>query len=781
MSAYKDQLVRLLATALLVVLTFPRLDVVSDVGVDNSLAWAFNHFFATGLDQAAHLVFPHGPLAFIMYPQAWGGDLGSAFLAILLIQGTFLFSLLSLGALTRKEHFAWHALLAGVLATVVQVPMQLVGITAAALVLHWRTQSLAWAVLGVVAALIALHVKAGFGILSCALLSAHAILLLTRRKDWRTVLFAVIAFVVGAVLLRWALYGNLTGLGTYYTGMFELSRAVSAATGLHPANDWWSLLPAIMFFLAIPFITKEGPVRHVYALFAFALFAAWKHGIGREDIYHARGLFVMVLLFFGVLALAWQKPVPHILGIMTMVVLLSYRALASTLLYDDLTIAPFGVNRFADWALDRSAMIERANGETQRNFTPHRLPEPLRERLSSGTVDVYPWEFSYIPANELHWKPRPVLQSYASYTPWLDQRNADFFNTDQGADRILWHFVKDRWGGTMGSVDDRYLLNDEPQAILAMLDRYRWTAATNEVAILEESTEHRLGEPRIVGTTATGWNEWIDVPEAGDNILRAKPTVRGTLYRAVKDFFYKDALYSILYRLEDGSTRSYRFVPMSPAEGLWVAPFIQHPENDHFEQRVVAIRFQCSEPAMVHDELTIEWELVPLSETAGIGTAAGLFGKTQLAPVGINATASLDFETERLDWPWRTTVRTDSLAHSGRYASKLDAGGYSTAFVMALDSIAGPLVVKGSAWLHAPANAGVSFVVSVEDSVGSVYWETVEATDMVFSADEWWRVSIDRRIPVGPGRRLSVYLWNTGTLPVLVDDATVEWSSIGEY
>ena len=76
-SGLRDIAFRLLATALLVVLTFPRLDVVSDVGVDNSLAWAFNHLFSTGLDQASHLVFPHGPLAFIMYPQALGGDLGA--------------------------------------------------------------------------------------------------------------------------------------------------------------------------------------------------------------------------------------------------------------------------------------------------------------------------------------------------------------------------------------------------------------------------------------------------------------------------------------------------------------------------------------------------------------------------------------------------------------------------------------------------------------------------------------------------------------------------------
>ncbi|HRH68434.1 MAG TPA: hypothetical protein PLB89_02900 [Flavobacteriales bacterium] len=779
MNGVRDTAFRLLATALLVVLTFPRLDVVSDVGVDNSLAWAFNHLFTTGLDQAAHLVFPHGPLAFIMYPQALGGDLGAALMAVGLILGTFLFSLLSLGANTDPERFVWHALLAGALAVVVQVQMQLVGITAVALVLHWRMHGKGWLGLAVLAALIGLHVRAGVGIMACTLLFSHAMLLIWKRKEWRTVIFTTIGFVLAAIVMRWMLYGNLVGLGTYYVGLFELARASSAATGLYPDNNWWALLPAILLFVSIPLLARDTPVRHLFALFALTLFAAWKHGITREDIFHARGLFVFLLFFSGMLLLVWKQPRPFALLTIGTVLVLSYRALAATFLYGDLTIAPFGVNRFAEWVWERPAMTERAIGNSRRNLAQQQLPDSLVQRLKGGTVDVYPWEFSYIPAAQLHWKPRPVLQSYASYTPWLDQRNADFFNTGQGADRILWHFNTDRWGGRMGSIDDRYLLNDEPQAIIAMLDHYTWTEGTDKVAVLERSTADRLGEAGIIGQADAKWDTWIDVPKAADGILRAKVKVSGTLYRGLKDFIYKDALYTVLYRLEDGSTRSYRFVPDLAAEGIWVAPFIQHPESDVVEQAVVAIRFQCSEPAMVKDALPIEWELVRTTQDSGTISAAGLFGKTREEATGRGSGSSLDFETERPEWPWRTATRTDSLAHGGTHASILNAGGYSAPYVLALDSIPGPLLVKGSAWLRAPVDAKVSFVVSVEDDVGSVYWEAVEATDMVFSADDWWRVSIDRNVPVGPGRRLSVYLWNAGTVPVLLDDAAVEWSNAG--
>ena len=40
---------RLAGAFLLIILVFPRFDIVSAVGVDNSLAWAFNHFFSNSV------------------------------------------------------------------------------------------------------------------------------------------------------------------------------------------------------------------------------------------------------------------------------------------------------------------------------------------------------------------------------------------------------------------------------------------------------------------------------------------------------------------------------------------------------------------------------------------------------------------------------------------------------------------------------------------------------------------------------------------------------------
>ena len=53
---------------LLSILTFPNLDWTFSSGIDPSLVWVFNNLNIEGLSNGSHIIFPHGPLAFFMYP-----------------------------------------------------------------------------------------------------------------------------------------------------------------------------------------------------------------------------------------------------------------------------------------------------------------------------------------------------------------------------------------------------------------------------------------------------------------------------------------------------------------------------------------------------------------------------------------------------------------------------------------------------------------------------------------------------------------------------------------
>lgn len=768
---------RLLAAVLLCILTFPRIDPETGLSVDGALAWAFNHLFATGLHQGAHIIFPHGPLAFLLYPQALGGDLLAALIGVLGVLLVYHFAMLTLGSSTEPDRGLLHALIAAVLAPFLQVHLQLVAIVGCGLVLHWRGHGRGWLFLALATTLIAVHIRAGIGVMTGALLAMHAVLLLWKRREWRTVALGAMFLVGGAIALRAVLFGHLKGLGDYYLGLAELTRASSAAVGLIVENDWLVISGAIVAFLSIPLLTTDRSVRHLLVLFAPALYAAWKHGMTREDVEHARGLFVFCALLFGLVLLAWRTHRTAPLVAMALTLILGYRALHPTIGYKEFGMAPIGVNRLHAWLFDRGPLAAQAVERSRSTLAQHRLPEALGQRLRQGTVDVYPWDHTYIPANDLHWRPRPVVQSYASYTPWLDRRNAEFFRAGAGADRILWHFEKDRLGGRMASPDDRYLLNDEPQALLAMLDHYTWTRGDEQVAILERSTSEVLGTPRSLGAGAVRWDTWQAVPWTPNGILRAKVGIESTWRRTITDLLYKDAVYTVLYRTEDGSVHAYRFVPDLAEEGLWVAPFIQHPEQDRPEPRVTAIRFTCSEPALVHGTFTLEWEVIPLRDTQR--DAASLFGKRTHAAATPVPRSHMGFEDPTPHWHW-SGQRTDSLSHTGHSAYRVVPREFTPAYEIGLDSLTTPPTVRGEAWVHSVPGAKGALAIAVRKGDEVIYWEAVDAQNFLFGTGEWWRVVIERVVPTGPGHVLGFYFWNLGEVPVLVDDMAVELVKRGD-
>jgi hypothetical protein len=63
-----DYLMCLVLWILIVIGTFPANDWSISPGIDPPLSWVYNYLFETGLAKGKNIIFPHGPLAFLMYP-----------------------------------------------------------------------------------------------------------------------------------------------------------------------------------------------------------------------------------------------------------------------------------------------------------------------------------------------------------------------------------------------------------------------------------------------------------------------------------------------------------------------------------------------------------------------------------------------------------------------------------------------------------------------------------------------------------------------------------------
>lgn len=66
----RDYFYLILMGLVVIIFSFQEVGLDYTTGVDPSLKWLYNHLFNTGLDAGKGIVFPHGPLAFLMYPLA---------------------------------------------------------------------------------------------------------------------------------------------------------------------------------------------------------------------------------------------------------------------------------------------------------------------------------------------------------------------------------------------------------------------------------------------------------------------------------------------------------------------------------------------------------------------------------------------------------------------------------------------------------------------------------------------------------------------------------------
>lgn len=165
------------------------------------------------------------------------------------------------------------------------------------------------------------------------------------------------------------------------------------------------------------------------------------------------------------------------------------------------------------------------------------LPESIRRRIGESSIDVYPWELSLIPANGLHWINRPLPASYSAYTPTLDKLNAAFLRSARKPEYILWYDT-----GMMTSIEERYLLFDEPETVRAIFGHYDLVETSARVSLLHARSGERWMPPEVAGTVATSWNEWVTVPEVSGVVL-AQVSVRPSLAMRLSRALFRDGAY----------------------------------------------------------------------------------------------------------------------------------------------------------------------------------------------------------------------------------------------
>ncbi|HXB54086.1 MAG TPA: hypothetical protein VN461_04835 [Vicinamibacteria bacterium] len=403
-------------------------------------------------------------------------------------------------------------------------------------------------------------------------------------------LLLVSGFFSAGLLVPWAArYGTTRGLATHLVVSRAIASGYSSAMSL--ALEGWEVAAGsfLVFFLLLAawaVFQRHGRACLSLAGCSFPLLVTWKHSVVRQDV-HARVLVLFGLVIVAVLItdsltaerrwraspilagavvsllVAWlHSPVDDGPPVQTLV-----RALTQ----------PLGLPGVA--GLEALVQLQHHRAHLAqlsiRALEPLVLPTAERAVLADSTVDVYPWEASYVAANHLNWANRPFPTSFQTYNPALDRLNASFFDSPRRPQRLLWHktpgeLLRTPGAAGVASIDGRHLFWDEPLTLVSILNHYELVSA-GSVFLLAPRAEPRFLSRRQIATLTVPWGAWTPVPDRPGVIL-AEIGLRRPPSAQLRRLLFREEEMSIDVRFRARRMIHCRFIPDQAASGLWISP-----------------------------------------------------------------------------------------------------------------------------------------------------------------------------------------------------------------
>ncbi len=786
---------RVLFSVIIFLFCFPVIDPTFSVGIDPSLPFAFNYFFHFGIHFGTNVIFTYGPLAFLKMPIPMGNHLVIAIGFISILYLSFIYSLLYLGHIINKEKWLLHIGISILVCQICYLDHLLVGLTALSLLIHHERNNRIWLFVAVLSSLFGFYIKSSIGIISLLVLFSYILLYYYHYRDFKQPLLIVVG-IIGFYFIIWAvIYHTLYGSVNFFVGTLQLAKDNSAASSFYPPNNWWLLGTAILSFFAVPVFGKNNKIYFFYGILFLSVFAAWKHSYSREEEVHLQSFYDFLILFFSMFLVYIERVRPMHIVLISVSLFTLYRNMFLTGVYhQDDRIQLNGINTFYETFFEYKNYVNKSNGISAENSRSRRLPPDVLNLIDSATVDVYPWDFSYIAANNLKWKPRPIMQSYAAYTQWLDDQDAHYFSSPNSAQFIVWELTSDRYG-QMGfsSIDNRYLLNDEPNAIYQFFNHYKPVYKNNEIILFKKTEKEHLLAPAIIKVDSTEWNHWVAVPKTGDGIIRAKTFFSKNVLGFLKAFIYKDEESRMDCKLKNGNVVQYRIVPNSAERGLWITPLFTGDVNKITidENEVDEIRFSNSNKNLMKEKIVINWELIEVNPKQVLITDSvtlhpfhnqailNYFLKYKKLSDTLLFHSLNNFEKECIFWKGNPKNSLTNNYFSGKKSEQLNPEDiYSSTLKYPIgkhsnDSTS--LKVNVSVWVKMLPNSAGTIVISLENDKGVFLWHPRRLQSYMIDRSEWQQIFFNEEFKSIPyDSQLGTYVITEGKDKIWLDDFDVK-------
>ena len=256
-----------------------------------------------------------------------------------------------------------------------------------------------------------------------------------------------------------------------------------------------------------------------------------------------------------------------------------------------------GGRRFGELTRER----EQGLAKLQRDFDP----------AVSGRVDAIPWDLAPLIGSGLKYDPRPVIQSYSSYTPALQALDRAHFLGPDAPDTL---FLR------IDDIDARLPTLAVGPSLPVIGRRYDAVASDEIGLVLRRRSAPRPTSIAMGSLQPLELDRWTPVPGARGQLVMAHITVERTLAGRLVGFLYREPIMRIDLRTAAGEVTSYRFIPDMARLGVAISPQPKYgnlaalalldPGSPLPSEPVTAIRIVTNGKNWAFGKLTVAYEQI---------------------------------------------------------------------------------------------------------------------------------------------------------------------------
>jgi hypothetical protein len=397
-------------------------------------------------------------------------------------------------------------------------------------------------------------------------------ILVTLFKDRRKALGAAGLAGVGIPLLfvlGYLFYNPSWGdMLSYLRGAYEISAGYNVALSITGRNIELILaLIVAWFYVLLMFLLYKAKEESFYLslVFTVPLFVVFKHGFVRQDK-HAVIFFSFMLLVYGLIFLFTQSSKVIKKGIfLIMIPAVVSWFFACNYYYPP----PEMLNRVTGIpALKKMISVikytrtqEALNLDSYRNLQANKLPEYFLSKIGTKRIDIFPWEGSYVAANDLNYAPAPMFHSYLAYRPYLDFLNARHLENPSTAPELILMEWK--------AIDGRHPLMDAPAMWLSLYKWYDVYEKNDELLLLRRRTVPRFTYLEPMGKKEYRSKDMVEIPVADSPVI-VKIYMNTSARGKLTGIFFRIPEVWIALVKQDASVSPFRMVPDTLEDGLFI-------------------------------------------------------------------------------------------------------------------------------------------------------------------------------------------------------------------